>query len=68
MVFKLTHNATVVDAVVSEKQKKQEFVRLLDEEVSVLRNSLEEAESSTVSSEVTDRFLKESGFEVYIPF
>lgn len=37
---------------------------MLDEEVSVLRNSLEEADSSSVSSEVVMRFLKESGFEV----
>jgi len=55
-----------IDAVVSEKQKKQEFVRLLEEEASILRNSLEDAESSTVSSEVTERFLKESGFELSV--
>eukprot|EP00026_Physarum_polycephalum_P015146 Phypoly_transcript_15768.p1 GENE.Phypoly_transcript_15768~~Phypoly_transcript_15768.p1 ORF type:complete len:263 (+),score=49.34 Phypoly_transcript_15768:104-892(+) len=51
-----------IEAVVNEKQKKQEFVRMLDEEVSVLRTSLDEADSSSVSTEVTDRFLKETGF------
>jgi hypothetical protein len=37
---------------------------MLDEEVSVLRTSLDEADSSSVSTEVTDRFLKETGFVV----
>ena len=53
-----------VEAVVNEKQKKQEFVRMLDEEVTVLRTSLDEADTSSVSTEVTDRFLKETGFVV----
>jgi len=53
-----------IDAVVSEKQKKNEFVRMLEEEVSVLKNSLEEAESSNVSTEATERFLKETGFKL----
>lgn len=50
--------------MVNEKQKKQEFVRMLDEEVSVLKTSLDEADTSSVSTEVTDRFLKETGFVV----
>jgi hypothetical protein len=48
--------------VVSEKQKKQDFVRMLDDETKLLENSLEEAESNVVTTEVVERFKKETGF------
>jgi len=53
-----------LDAVVSDRQRKQEFVRMLEEETGVLRQGLEDADASNVSSEVIDRFLKETGFKM----
>jgi len=52
-----------LDVVLEDKQKPQNFVRMLEEEISVLKTSLEDAESNTVTKDVTDRFLKETQFK-----
>jgi hypothetical protein len=59
-----TRKGQTIDSVVNEKQRKNEFIRMLEEETSVLRQSLEDAEANNVSTEVTDRFLKETGFKL----
>lgn len=59
-----TRKGQTIDSVVTEKQRKNEFIRMLEEETSVLRQSLEDAEANNVSTEVTDRFLKETGFKL----
>jgi len=53
--------------VTSEKSKRSEMLKLLDEEVSVMKSTDingEEAQSSSMRGEVAERFLKESQFKV----
>jgi hypothetical protein len=52
------------EPVVSEKQKKQEMLKLLDEEINVLKSTLDDSGDNTLRWEVADRFLKETQFKL----
>jgi hypothetical protein len=52
------------EPVVSDKQKKQEMMKLLDEEISVLKSTLDDSGDQSLRWEVADRFLKETQFKL----
>lgn len=58
--------AVDAEVVSTEKQKKGEFLKLIEEEITVLNatNIGDEQTNTSLRGEVASRFLKESGFQV----